>query len=359
LRHISSRVMRRSIVHALARLRVISSAEDGLARDSASLLGASGFTGQSSTLQHSVQQALDVGKGSGSVVQQWRQPNMHGRGTVLTSSLVVSDASSAGSTARCYCAVPGKTDSGPIHVAAVSSDHSSSSSGSREQATKVCIHPECGVTRELRHFKPKKAEVDGLSPLCDGCRYHMDTYKRLITRRGFSVTQATEKCKRRFDAPGRSCTRCEEHLPAAFFHQGQTICISCTRAYSALRVSLMVVPVPPAQQQCVRCQRTLPAARFHAHISASSGLCAHCKDCLRELNRESQQSIRKVPLPATMQTSVRRCTACQQVKPRSAFRKDATRANGLTYKCKACTGEYERMSRSRQPGADSPAQQLS
>lgn len=173
------------------------------------------------------------------------------------------------------------------------------------------------------------------------------------------ASRATEKCKRRFDAPGRSCTRCEEHLPAAFFHQGQTICISCTRAYSALRVSLMVVPVPPAQQQCVRCQRTLPAARFHAHISASSGLCAHCKDCLRELNRESQQSIRKVPLPATMQTSVRRCTACQQVKPRSAFRKDATRANGLTYKCKACTGEYERMSRSRQPGADSPAQQLS
>lgn len=58
-----------------------------------------------------------------------------------------------------------------------------------QKATKVCIHPECGVTRELRHFKPKKAEVDGLSPLCDGCRYHMDTYKRLITRRGFSVTQ--------------------------------------------------------------------------------------------------------------------------------------------------------------------------
>lgn len=132
--------MRRSIVHALARLRVISSAEDGLARDSASLLGASGFTGQSSTLQHSVQQALDVGKGSGSVVQQWRQPNMHGRGTVLTSSLVVSDASSAGSTARCYCAVPGKTDSGPIHVAAVSSDHSSSSSGSREQVNCMPVH---------------------------------------------------------------------------------------------------------------------------------------------------------------------------------------------------------------------------
>lgn len=55
-----------------------------------------------------------------------------------------------------------------------------------QDETKVCLESKCRQAWELRHFTPMKGEVDGLSPVCDGCRYRMDTYRRLVTQPGVS-----------------------------------------------------------------------------------------------------------------------------------------------------------------------------
>jgi len=131
-------------------------------------------------------------------------------------------------------------------------------------------------------------------------------------------SRAQEECNRRFDAPGRSCTRCGSSLPATFFHRGQAHCISCCRAYSK-QYKEAIVPAPPLLKQCSRCHRTLSATCFHKSFGHHTGLAAHCRECAKQVNLEHQQSMRQVPLPAAMRAADSRCTSCQLVKPRSDF----------------------------------------
>mmetsp|Transcript_8437 Transcript_8437/g.25318 ORF Transcript_8437/g.25318 Transcript_8437/m.25318 type:complete len:228 (-) Transcript_8437:225-908(-) len=223
--------------------------------------------------------------------------------------------------------------------------------------TKVCINPECGKAWEPRHFRPTTGEVDGRSAICDGCRYRMDTYRRLITARGFSETQAAEECRRRFDASGRSCSHCSTLLPAAFFQQGRNKCISCTREYDRLRRENIVAPMPPAQKQCTRCHKLLSAVCFVKDMTNPSGLKSHCRECHKKARSETRQSMRQVPLPAAMQPSERRCTACQQIKAHGAFYVQIGNPRGATYECKACRKFRNRMAyQTRRTGVDSPAE---
>lgn len=75
----------------------------------------------------------------------------------------------------------------------------------------------------------------------------------------FCVGPGRWRCKRPFDVSGRSCGRCEAHLPAAFFYQNSISCISCAREYHRHKSEGIVVPAPPAQKQCTRCHRTWSA----------------------------------------------------------------------------------------------------
>ena len=44
----------------------------------------------------------------------------------------------------------------------------------------------CKRPFDLRYFRPRKGEADGLQPFCTGCKYRSSVYRRLVTKDGQS-----------------------------------------------------------------------------------------------------------------------------------------------------------------------------
>mmetsp|Transcript_8597 Transcript_8597/g.25775 ORF Transcript_8597/g.25775 Transcript_8597/m.25775 type:complete len:157 (+) Transcript_8597:346-816(+) len=114
--------------------------------------------------------------------------------TTCRNDIVPAATARTAAGARSYCAPPSSSSSSNADADASNSDSSVSdrrhgSANETEGATKVCLSPNCGQAWELRYFKPNTAEVDGLSPLCDGCRCRFFRYRRLITKSGMSEAQ--------------------------------------------------------------------------------------------------------------------------------------------------------------------------
>jgi len=84
-----------------------------------------------------------------------------------------------------------------------------------------------------------------------------------------------------------------------------------------------------------------PHATGHYQRSISptnaTGLESNCQECRRNIQRASAQAMRPMPLPAATQSPERRCTACKQVKVRSAFYVDMGESRGVRYICKDCS----------------------
>jgi len=151
--------------------------------------------------------------------------------------------------------------------------------------------------------------VDGLWPICDGCRYRLGTYRQLVTKFGMSKTQAEEECRRRFDVLSHVCSRCMSRLPATFFHQGRKICISCRRV-AMRQYREGIVPDVPSIKECGTCHRKLSSTCFNTNAGMHSGLSSTCKDCNRKIKLKHSQARRKVPVPVAMQSAERRCRSC-------------------------------------------------
>lgn len=90
-------------------------------------------------------------------------------------------------------------------------------------------------------------------------------------------SRAAEECKRRFDVSGRGCGHCGSHLPAAFFYQGASRCISCAREYDRLRSEGILAPAPPAEQQC----SSAADATEHCQPSISARNAKPLQGCVR------------------------------------------------------------------------------
>jgi len=176
-------LMRRGSLQALGRLRGITAAAPGSAEGFAHLLGMSDG-GNPELPRHQVQWALGEGRRPANIDQQLQQHAPMGGWT----SWLVHEATSSQRHHPSLTAAAARFSSTSPSRTMHSSSSSSSKAGSQD-GTKMCINPQCGKVWELRHFKPRKNEADGLAPLCNGCKYRQDTYRRLIAYYGRSKTQ--------------------------------------------------------------------------------------------------------------------------------------------------------------------------
>jgi len=176
-------LFRRGTLRGLVRLRAVAAGGEDAGSASASLLYSSVCTEDPEPLQHNVRHAPGQGMWCSKAFHQPHlQAGMGGWGLPWASTLVPLALSGA---ATSYYTAPYSTSSSDISTDATSNESSadgSSKHSDHEGRTKVCLNPECGKARKLRHFRPYKSEVDGLSPICDGCKYRFDTYRRLVTR---------------------------------------------------------------------------------------------------------------------------------------------------------------------------------
>jgi len=152
--------------------------------------------------------------------------------------------------------------------------------------TKVCSSPYCGE-RDVRFFRASAAEVDGLHRRCDGCRYKIDTFKRLVRVQGMSPSEAEREWGNRFNVPDKLCKFCDCVLPARFFRKGQGRCIGCVRQYKQKKPATASVKV--TEQECTKCRQVLPATSFHRNRATLTGLQVYCKACITAVNAKNKR----------------------------------------------------------------------
>ncbi|MEU1274938.1 endonuclease VII domain-containing protein [Streptomyces sp. NPDC005799] len=101
-------------------------------------------------------------------------------------------------------------------------------------------------------------------------------------------------------------------------------------------------------KRCRKCKLDLPLAAFARDRNRRDGLQADCRKCVAEYSaahyrrrREAEgKSVReKVFVPAGHKL----CRTCGEVKPHSAWHRNASASDGLSTRCKACRAERGRQ----------------
>jgi len=90
---------------------------------------------------------------------------------------------------------------------------------------------------------------------------------------------------------------------------------------------------------CNRCAIEKPIAQFYKHRSYPDGLQSCCMACHLEACRASRARRSGRPIPGRYKP----CSACQVVKPLSAFRRSSSDCDGYKATCAECMCERERL----------------
>ncbi|BAC74391.1 endonuclease VII domain-containing protein [Streptomyces avermitilis] len=90
-------------------------------------------------------------------------------------------------------------------------------------------------------------------------------------------------------------------------------------------------------KRCVRCGECRPRAAFARRRSNLDGLQRHCRECASDYHRARQESLgKKVRPKVEVPEGHKLCLKCGEVKPWSAWHRNATASDGLSTRCKAC-----------------------
>lgn len=91
---------------------------------------------------------------------------------------------------------------------------------------------------------------------------------------------------------------------------------------------------------CAGCKEAKPTSAYHPHRRNKDGLQSLCKDCgriagarYRQRNRERNRALSDTKIYTA---EPKRCDKCKQYLPRTAFSRNASKADGLSRVCTAC-----------------------
>jgi hypothetical protein len=90
-------------------------------------------------------------------------------------------------------------------------------------------------------------------------------------------------------------------------------------------------------KKCNKCGEWKGRSEFY--VSAKSILSSYCKPCTRAESRA--RTAKLVARAAITSPEVKRCPACKETKPASAFNEARTNLSGLSCYCRECVGHRE------------------
>ncbi|MCT7352744.1 endonuclease VII domain-containing protein [Streptomyces sp. 15-116A] len=92
-------------------------------------------------------------------------------------------------------------------------------------------------------------------------------------------------------------------------------------------------------KKCSACQEILPASAFARNGSRPDGLQANCRECAAEYYRRRQEARgRTVREKVDVPDGHKLCRMCGEIKPHSEWHRNATASDGLSTRCRACRG---------------------
>lgn len=177
------------------------------------------------------------------------------------------------------------------------------------------------------------------------------------------------------DIPMKRCFTCKQAFPATpeYFNKQacqksglHPSCITCVRAYNAQRRAVYRTEATQQRldwreekrtleaqglRRCSKCHEVYPltAEFFPKNAGARTGLEAHCRNCERAYTSEAARqrknpeqllrAERRANDPILAEQGLKRCHACQQVKPRDSehFGAGTTRPDGFSDRCLDCS----------------------
>ena len=145
------------------------------------------------------------------------------------------------------------------------------------------------------------------------------------------------------------CIGCGLVQEARWFYAAKTStglearCIACCLLAGQERrerIKLRLEGKPPAPlKECHMCERTLPTiSSFGRTDTQADGFDINCKEC-RSKSAKARRAERQrlgVQPPRVPSTDGRKCNACGEMKPCSAFRKNRGAVSGIRATCKKC-----------------------
>jgi hypothetical protein len=97
-------------------------------------------------------------------------------------------------------------------------------------------------------------------------------------------------------------------------------------------------------KKCSACQEARPVSAFAANRSRPDGLQVNCRECAAEYYRRRQEAAGKtVREKADVPGGHKLCRTCGEVKPHSEWHRNATASDGLSTRCKACRAVHGRQ----------------
>lgn len=111
-------------------------------------------------------------------------------------------------------------------------------------------------------------------------------------------------------------------------------------------------PSPEGLKRCAKCGVAKLVQEFARNRTTPDGLQRRCRDCHNEAIRTWRRAgrpRRKGYVSPLRDRPDKRCPACGEIKPRSAFGRAGQRVDGLSTYCKECTAEKAREWRMSHP----------
>ena len=96
---------------------------------------------------------------------------------------------------------------------------------------------------------------------------------------------------------------------------------------------------PATVKQCHTCERTLPTiSSFSRTETLADGFHSNCRECYNGIARAKRAERQRLGVQPPRATSAdeRKCTACGEMKPCSAFVKNTGIVSGIRATCKKC-----------------------
>lgn len=104
-------------------------------------------------------------------------------------------------------------------------------------------------------------------------------------------------------------------------------------------------PIPEGHKRCSRCKQVKPFSAFSRNASKSGGYNSWCMECHREYSQQRAKKPKSIPV-------IKRCSQCGAEKTSTEFYKTRYSKDGLAAWCKSCANNYYKEYSQRPEGKE-------
>ncbi len=211
--------------------------------------------------------------------------------------------------------------------------------GEEKEVVKRKVCSSCEVEKPIKSFGLHPGRTDGRQSGCNQCKAEK---QRLETFR--------KNHSRSFQLPEeKKCGECGEVKPGTEFYRQSakkdglaSACKACLyKRKNSARRKLNVTEPTVTEKWCPGCLEVLPAADFPKNRRNHTGLWTYCRECEKIRKKGYRRNYNQTePVEGW-----KKCPACKELVPTTAYWRNRYEKRGITSKCAECSRVRQRDKR--------------